>query len=268
MSDIEVVCSNLTAVSLQISRPFIRVFGVTSLLHPPDRQLNKGKLFINRFLKYATTDFMPLIFFSEFCQLVGKTMDIHTKCPNRLKYKLVKQYLPYLIIGLRVDAVSSWMYLATYYYCIGKYKVSLQLINHALTECTTDKLFHVNNIGIANNLSEIEKHGIRRKLWKCRHLYKKHVINEISFYYNSRVIPPELDVQLTTATFIPPLVYIRFLRFLCFFRLNEKSKFMQAIQDLRSSMDEKFFNGEVSSHGEVYKCLAIALEIYGGKERG
>ncbi|CAG2193994.1 unnamed protein product [Mytilus edulis] len=133
-------------------------------------------------------------------------------------------------------------------------------------ECTTDKLFHVNNIGIANNLSEIEKHGIRRKLWKCRHLYKKHVINEISFYYNSRVIPPELDVQLTTATFIPPLVYIRFLRFLCFFRLNEKSKFMQAIQDLRSSMDEKFFNGEVSSHGEVYKCLAIALEIYGEKK--
>ncbi|CAG2193996.1 unnamed protein product [Mytilus edulis] len=256
----------VSPVSLQISRPFIRIFGVVSLLHPPDRQLNRGKLFIKRFLKYATTDFMPLIVFTQFCQLVGKTMNIHYECPNKLKYKLVKQYLPYLIIGLRVDAVSGWMYLATYYYCIGKYKVSLQLIHHALSECTSDKLFHVNNIGIANNLSEIEKDGIRRKLWKCRHLYKKHVIHEISFYYNSRVIPPELDVQLTTATFIPPLVYIHFLRFLCFFRLNKKFKFKQAILDLRSSIDEGYFNCEDSSYGEACKCLAIALEIYGEKK--
>ncbi|VDI34685.1 Hypothetical predicted protein [Mytilus galloprovincialis] len=245
MSVIEVVCSNLTAVSLQISRPFIRIFGLVSLLHPPDRQMNRGKLFIKRFMKYATTDFMPLIVFTQFCQLVGKTMNIHSECPSKLKYKLVKQYLPYLITGLRVDAVSGWMYLATYYYCIGKYKVSLQLIHHALSECTSDKLFHVNNIRIANDLSEIEKDGIRRKLWKCRHLYKKHVIHEISFYYNSRVIPPELDVQLTTATFIPPL---------------------QAILDLRSSIDERYFNCEESSYGEAYKCLAIALEIYGEKE--
>ncbi|XP_063447690.1 uncharacterized protein LOC134727242 [Mytilus trossulus] len=164
MSDFEVVCSNLTAVSLQISRPLIRMFGVVSLLHPLDRQFNRGKLFIKRFLKYATTDFMPLIVFTQFGHLVGKTMNIHSECPNKLKYKLVKQYLPYLIIGLRVDAVSGWMYLATYYYCIGKYKVSLQLIHHALSECTSDKLFHVNNIRIANNLSEIEKDGIRRKL--------------------------------------------------------------------------------------------------------
>ncbi|CAC5393751.1 unnamed protein product [Mytilus coruscus] len=127
-------------------------------------------------------------------QLVGKSMDIHTNCPNKFKYKLVKRYLPYLFLGLRVDAVSSWMYLATYYYCIGKYKVSLQLIYHALRECTHNKLFYVNHKLTANRFSEFVKEGIQQKIWKLRHLYKNHVIHEISFYYNSRVIPLELGV--------------------------------------------------------------------------
>ncbi|VDI49104.1 Hypothetical predicted protein, partial [Mytilus galloprovincialis] len=40
----------------------------------------------------------------------------------------------------------------------------------------------------------------------------------------------------------------------------------QAILDLRSSIDEGYFNCEDSSYGEACKCLAIALEIYGEKK--
>ncbi|CAC5393750.1 unnamed protein product [Mytilus coruscus] len=261
-----VICCKLKAVNLQISRPFMRVFGVISILYSPVRQLYRGQLFIKRFLKLASKDFMPFIVFSEFCQLIGKSMDIHINCLNKLKYKSVKQYLPYLFLGLRVDAVSSWMYLATFYYCIGKYKVSLQLIYHALRECTSDKLFYVNNKLTVNRFSEFVKEGIRQKIWKLRHLYKNHVIHEISFYYNSRVIPPELGVQFTTAAYIPPLVYIQFLRFLCLFRLHEDFQCKQAIQDLLLSIYIKHFNSNESVFGEAYKCLAVAFAIYGKME--
>ncbi|CAG2193993.1 unnamed protein product [Mytilus edulis] len=171
----------------------------------------------------------------------GKSMDIHTNCPNKLRYELTKQYLPYLFIGLRVDAVSGWMYLATFYYCVGNYKVSLQLINNALRECSNDKLFYVNHKLTANRFSESVKEGIRQKIWKLRHLYRNHVIHEISFYYNSRVIAPELEVQLTTGAYVPPLVYIYFLRFLCLFRLHEDFQCKQAIYDLLLSIDVQHF---------------------------
>ncbi|VDI34686.1 Hypothetical predicted protein [Mytilus galloprovincialis] len=267
MSEIEIVCCKLKAISLQISRPLILVFGVFTMFYSPVRQLSRGQLFITRFLKIASKDFMPFIVFAEFCQLVGKSMNIHTNCPNKLRYQLTKQYLPYLYIGLCGDAVSGWMYLATYYYCIGKYKVSLQLINHALRECTNDKLFYVNHKLTANRFSEFVKDGIRQKIWKLRHLYKNHVIHEISFYYNSRVIPPELDVQFTTGTYIPPLVYIQFLRFLCLYRLHEEFQCEQAIHDLLLSIDCQHFNCNESVFGEAYKCLAVAFAIYGKTEK-
>ncbi|CAC5410544.1 unnamed protein product [Mytilus coruscus] len=192
------------------------------------------------------------------------------RCPVWIKQaqswiKRVRYWPPQRVVTTW-DAVSCWMYLATYYYCIGQYTTSLQLIFHALKQCTPDKIFFRRRNLYTRPLSTIEKEGIRRKIWKSRHLYKHHVINEISFYYNSRVIPPELDVQTTTLAYIPPIVYIHFLRFLCFYRLQEDSLCMQAIRDLRTSVTRRDLNHDIFSVGEAYHCLAVALLIFGQKK--
>ncbi|CAC5410543.1 unnamed protein product [Mytilus coruscus] len=195
--------------------------------------------------------------------LIGKSMDVHTKYPNKYRYKLLKQLLPYLFMGLHTDSVASWMYLATYYYCFGQYRTSLKLIFHALKECTNDKLFNTKCTLTASNISTIEKEGVRQKIWKRRHLYKHHVVNEITFYYNSRVIPPELDVQVTTIGYIPSRVYIHFLRFLCLYRLQEDFQCMHAIEDLRLSVFRTHLEDNECALGEAYHCLATALVIFG-----
>ncbi|CAG2211789.1 unnamed protein product [Mytilus edulis] len=166
-------------------------------------------------------------------------------------------------MGLHTDSVASWMYLATYYYCFGQYRTSLKLIFHALKECTNGKLFNTKCTLTSSNISTIEKEGIRQKIWKRRHVNKHHVVNEITFYYNSRVIPPELDVQATTLAYIPSRVYIHFLRFLCFYRLQEDFQCMQAIDDLRLSVSRTHLEDHGCALGEAYHCLATALLIFG-----
>ncbi|CAC5399868.1 unnamed protein product [Mytilus coruscus] len=132
----------------------------------------------------------------------------------------------------------------------------------AVTECTNGKLFNVICTLTSSNISTIEKEGIRQKIWKRRHVYKHHVVNEISFYYNSRVIPPELDVQATTLAYIPSRVYIQFLRFLCLYRLQEHFQCMQAVDDLRISVSRTHLEDMECALGEAYHCLVTALIIF------
>ncbi|XP_071146438.1 uncharacterized protein [Mytilus edulis] len=265
-SDIEIVCRKLNAISVQYARPYLRLLGMFNLVDTPSRQLKRGQLFIKRFFNIKHNDFLPFIIFVRFCQLVGKSMDINANYPNKYRYKLSKQYLPFFFLGLHGDAVSGWMYVATYYYCIGQYTTSLKLIIHALKQYAPDKILARGSKLSTHQLSVIEKEGIRRKIWKSRHFYKRHVINEIYFYYDSRVIPRELDVQATTQAYIPPIVYIHFLRFLCFYRLHEDSMCMHAIRDLRISVIRKHPQNDRHSVGEAYHCLAVALLIVGQKK--
>ncbi|XP_063409865.1 uncharacterized protein LOC134693087 [Mytilus trossulus] len=233
MTDTEVVCCILNAIIQMNLRQYLRLTGMFCIVGTPSEQLKMGKVFIKRILNIRPNGFLPFIAFCWFSQLIGKSMDSYTKCPNRYRYKLLRQFLPYLFMGLYTDSVASWMYLATYYYCFGKYRTSLKLIFHSLKECTNGKLFNEICTLSSTYISTIEQEGIRQKIWKRRHVYKHHVVNEISFYFNSRIIPPELDVQATTLAYIPLRVYIHFLRFLCFYRLKEDFQCMQAIDDLR-----------------------------------
>ncbi|VDI73159.1 Hypothetical predicted protein [Mytilus galloprovincialis] len=262
MSDTEVVCCSLNAIVRMNSRSYFRIIGMFCILGTPSAQLKMGKVFIKRILKIRPNGFIPFIAFCWFCQLIGKSMDCHSKCPNMYRYKLLKQFLPYLFMGLHTDSVACWMYLATYYYCFGHYITSLKLIFHAWNECTSDKLFNAKCTLTSSNISAIEKEGIRQKIWKRRHVYKYHLVNEISFYYNSRVIPPELVVQPTTLAYIPSRVYIYFLRFLCLYRLHEDFQCMQAIEDLRLSVSRTHREEHECALGEAYHCLATALMIF------
>ncbi|XP_063410041.1 uncharacterized protein LOC134693230 [Mytilus trossulus] len=261
--DTEVVCCTLNAIILMHSRPYLRLTGMLCILGTPSEPIKMGKVFIKRIMNIRPKGFLPFIAFCWFCQMIGKSMDSHTKCPNRYRYKLSKKFLPYLFMGLHTDSVASWMYLATYFYCFGQYRTSLKLIFHALKECTNGKLFNTKCTLTSSNISTIEKEGIRHKIWKRRHVNKHHVVNEITFYYNSRVIPPELDVQATTIAYIPSRVYIHFLRFLCLYRLQEDFQCTQAIDDLRLSVSRTHLEEHGCALGEAYHCLATALLICG-----
>ncbi|XP_052083416.1 uncharacterized protein LOC127720702 [Mytilus californianus] len=278
-SKIERICCEINTVSTTLNTSAqLRFLGMLSFL--PVKVMNHnlydascqfyGRHIIRRFLDIKSDRFLPSIVFCRFCQIFGKTFDIHVDFPNRYKYSLSKRYLPYFYLGVHADAVSGWLYLATYFYGFCQYKIALQLILHASVNCSDNKLF-LNSIKLySSNRDDIEKEGIFSGVWNRLNVYRRHVIDEISFYLNSKVNPQELKVQNTTQSYICPNVYLYFLRFLCLYRLNESSihhTSTQALLDIRAACQDEHFNSNDYSIADTSECLAVALSICGCQEQ-
>ncbi|XP_076086144.1 uncharacterized protein LOC143056861 [Mytilus galloprovincialis] len=205
-SKTERICCEINTISATLNTSAqLRVLGMLSFL--PMKVMNHnlydascqfyGRQIIRRFLDIKSDRFLPSIVFFRFCQMFGKTFNVHVDLPNRYKYSLSKRYLPYFYLGVHSDAVSGWLYLATYFYGFCQYKIAVQLILHASIHCSDNKLF-MNSIKLySSNLDDIEKEGIFSGEWKRLNLYRRHVIHEISFYLNSKIKPVELKVQNT-----------------------------------------------------------------------
>ncbi|CAC5410542.1 unnamed protein product [Mytilus coruscus] len=278
-SKTERICCEINTISTTLNTSAqLRVFGMLSFL--PIKVMNHnlydascqfyGRHIIRRFLDIKSDRFIPSIVFCRFCQIFGKTFDIHIDLPNRYKYSLSKRYLPYFYLGVHADAVSGWLYLATCFYGFCQYKIALQLILHASVNCSDNKLF-MNSIKLySSNLDDIEKEGIFSGVWNRLNVYRRHVIDEISFYLNSKVNPQELKVQNTTQSYICPNVYLYFLRFLCLYRLNDSSihhTSTQALLDIRAACQDAHFNSNDYSIADTSECLAVALSICGCQEQ-
>ncbi|CAG2240672.1 unnamed protein product [Mytilus edulis] len=278
-SKTEKICWEVNTISTRLNTSAqLRVLGMLSFLpiNIMNHNLNDascqcyGRYIIRRFLDIKSDRFLPSIVFSRFCQMFGKTFNIHVDLPNRYKYTLSRRYLPYFYLGVHSDAVSGWLYLATYFYGFCQYKIALQLILHASVRCSDIKLF-MNSIKLySSNLADIEKEGIFFGKWNRLNVYRHHVIHEISFYLNSKVHPQELEVQKTNQAFICPNVYLHFLRFLCLYRLNGSSihhTCTDALLDIFEACQDPHFNCNDYSIADTIECLAVALSIYGCHEK-
>ncbi|CAC5403458.1 unnamed protein product [Mytilus coruscus] len=273
MSKTKVLCCKMNTLNTLNSSAFLRFAGMASLLNTnlkcqySSKTTDRGRFLIRRYLNNMSNSFVLSTVFSRFCQHNGKTMDITINNTNKHIYRLRKQYLPYFILGTNADSVCGWLYLATYFYCSYQYKTALQLISHASLNCTPDNLFQAKHSFDSNNLHEIEKTAIRFNLHHDRYVYKRHTIDEISFYLSCKVVPQEIGIQATYQAYITPPVYATFLRFLCLYRLKQDSACIAAIQDMIKASKDKHFNPDNYSLSENFNCIATAFVMVGDTQK-
>ncbi|CAC5420626.1 unnamed protein product [Mytilus coruscus] len=158
------------------------------------------------------------------------------KLTNRYFYKRHKNTLPYLLIGVQCDAMSGWLNLATYFYCMKQYRISLYLTVLTLSKCHSNKIlsFQCMNADFDRVLCNVEHEAIEYGLMNAYHICKRHLTDDVEFSIFSCIYPFELEMEIRIRTFLykSPIMYCFFLRFLCLHHLHEHTDVGYALQDL------------------------------------
>ncbi|CAG2192469.1 unnamed protein product [Mytilus edulis] len=168
----------------------------------------------------------------------------HTSCrgtniwelTNKYFYKTHKNKMPYLRIGLQCDAMSGWLNLATYFYCMKQYRISFCLTVLTLSKCHSNEIlsFKCMDVGFGRIISNVEHEAIEYGFINAFHICKRRLTSDVEFSILSCIYPFELEMEVRIRTLIhkSPILYGFFLRFLCFHHLHEHTDVTYALQDL------------------------------------
>ncbi|VDI27774.1 Hypothetical predicted protein [Mytilus galloprovincialis] len=155
---------------------------------------------------------------------------------NKYFYKRHKNKLPYLLIGLQSDALSGWLNLATYFYCMKQYQLSFYLTVFTLRKCLSNEIicFQCMDVGFNRILTNVEHEALEYGFINAFHVCKRHLTDNVEFSVFSCIFPLELEmeIRMRIAVSKSPILYGFFLRFLCLHHLNEHTDVLYALQDL------------------------------------
>ncbi|XP_052065788.1 uncharacterized protein LOC127705500 [Mytilus californianus] len=220
----------------QINSQLIHLFSngfcrIDQCINTLDRLL---KLLIWKKLK--SHRFLYLTLLSMICKHISKRGTGMWESKNKNYYKRHKNYLPYFIIGLQSDALSGWLNLATYFYCMKQYWMSICLTGFTLRKCHLNEISSFNslNVDLKCKLSNIEHEAIHKDVINAFHVCKRHFTDDVMLFDFSYIFPLEMDTEIRIKGIVskPPIMYSIFLRFLCLHHLHEHTDVTYALQDL------------------------------------
>lgn len=154
------------------------------------RQLNKHKLKSHRFM-YSTLA-------SIMCKNISFRNTGILEITNKNQYKRHKHYLPYFMIGTQSNALSGWLHLTTYFYCMKQYRLSLYLTVLVLSKCHQNKILSFNfmNDDLNSTLSNIKHKAIEHGVMNAFHVCKRHLTDYVKFSILSCIYPLELQTEI------------------------------------------------------------------------
>lgn len=140
---------------------------------------------------------------------------------------------------------------------IRQYNVALKLIDYVLSKCTPDLLpaGQSNYVGNINNYTYnlFSKINFHDKM-------KLATVHNVVYLTNSSILPKEL--QFIGNHCIPPVVFAHCLRFLCYHHLCDNINRQQALRDLQSTVQYRYFIQENLLQVSL-KVLGICFQISG-----
>lgn len=206
--------------------------------------------------------------FSRICLNIGDLLLSAASCTarngNKFRYKTYKEYIPYALLGLQTCDVTRWLYLATYFYSQNQFSFSLKIVDHVLAQCTPDTLFYTDDKFTHEHLQVTVHEGLYRLKTIANIVYKRSVIKRTTFY-NSFTTPQELKAELDFkgVSVKPPVVYVHFLSFLCYFKQNDYRKCQIALSSLKLTIESNYFVSTNEYLAESYNCLGVAYRMLG-----
>jgi hypothetical protein len=93
------------------------------------------------------------------------------------------------------------------------------------------------------------------------------LVRYVQFKPQSTLIPEELELEVVNDCHVLPLVvYSHFLRFLCYFHLNNINQCYKALADLQLTISEDYFISDNIERFSSYNCLRVAFQLIGNHE--
>ncbi|XP_052064716.1 uncharacterized protein LOC127704630 isoform X2 [Mytilus californianus] len=202
--------------------------------------------------------------FSTLCRNIGTrfTYQYVTRCGNKLHYQHLKEMLPFVLMGVRSDGISGWNVLATYYYCVSEYSVSLKITDYVLSKFKDgqqEKLYYSEDKFTVDNLAN-QTHD-----FFLNSIYITNTMEPNDFSRNSFLIPGEMKPEVEHKGYIqkPPIVYTLFLRFACLLKLEQTQKCLAALNEMKTFIESNNYIGNHVMKAECYTLLGIGCYLIG-----
>jgi tetratricopeptide (TPR) repeat protein len=183
---------------------------------------------------------------------------------NKTQYNQYRTCHSYLLYNLHHDSVSGWLMLASFYYRMKHYNTALNIVSYAVSKCTTEKVYMQTNL--SNEQYALIKTRTIQSISITRVL-KLLLVRDVQFRQQSTLIPEELELEVVNGGhFLPPVVYSHFLRFLCYYHLNNINQCYNALADLQLTISEDYFISQNIQRSVSYNCLGVAFQLIGNHE--
>ncbi|VDI10817.1 Hypothetical predicted protein [Mytilus galloprovincialis] len=224
---------------------------MTEMVENVSFMVSISKLLFN-LLHHSRTDLSRDIFtvFLSRAHQFAPQSQIGSRCiSNKHQYNTYKHDISHLLIGLSSDAVSGWLFLASFFYRRKNYIASLHVINYALLKCTDDKIPVKVQPGFKIELNRTQYNVLesmqQEKLFK---ILKTVQINDLDFIEKSEIIPEELQLEVEErSTIIPAIPFAHFLSFLCYFHSCDLNSALVSMQQIMHIMNTNFTKDDFES---------------------
>jgi hypothetical protein len=203
-------------------------------------------------------------YFARTSQMIVQKLPFPTT--NKLNVHVIRRYHKHLHDGTKTDAVSGWLLYASFYYVLGQYNTTLNIVDHVLSRCTPNMLM----LCLANYTTESIKYYKQNVGCSTITLNEKirlATLGNVCYVKQSPLMPRELqpEVQDDNCS-VPPVVMSHCLRFLCYHHLHNIANRQQSLRDLYLTIKEKYFI-YVNGLSESLAILGVCYEIVDDKER-
>ena len=231
--------------------------------------IKKGYTLLNFIKSLAMSHFSSILsgickyYYAIFSQNIVQNLPFPTT--NKPNVRVIRRYHKHLYDGTKSDAVTGWLFYASFYYVLGQYNATLKIIDHVLSRCTPDMIM----LGIMNNTTnKIKYYKQNAGCSKITLNYKMRLatINNVRYVEQSTLIPHELnpEVQKGGIFEVPPVVMSHCLRFLCYHHLYDIVNKQESLRDLYLTIKEKYFISEDLLSNSL-TILGVCNEIVGDK---
>ena len=183
---------------------------------------------------------------------------------NKTQYNQYRTCLSYLLYNLHHDSVSGWLMLASFYYRMKHYNTAINITTYAVSYCTTEKVYY------QKNLSREQYALIKNKTIHSMSIIRvlKLLLVRLGYFKRqSTLIPEELELEVVNNRHVlSPVAYSHFLRFLCYYHLNNVNLCYNALADLQLTISEDYFILDNEERSTSYNYLGVAFQLIGNHE--
>jgi tetratricopeptide (TPR) repeat protein len=178
---------------------------------------------------------------------------------NKTQFNQYRTCLSYLLYNIHHDSVSGWLMLASFYYRMKHYNTALNIVSYAVSKCTTEKFFYQKNL--SNEQCALIKTRTIQSMSITRVL-KLLLVRCVEFAQESTLIPEELELKVGNGGHsLPPVVYSHFIRFLCYYHLNNVTRCLSVLADLQITISEDYFILNNRHRANSYNCLGVSYAL-------
>jgi len=178
---------------------------------------------------------------------------------------VIRRYHKHLHEGTKSDAVTGWLFYASFYYVLGQYNTALKIIDHVLSRCTPDMII-LNMINYTTDNIMYYKQNVGCSNSTLNEKMRLATIGNVWYVQQSTLIPHELKPEVLDGPFrVPPVVMSHCLRFLCYHHLDNIVNRQKALRELYLTITERYFVCE-ETLSDSLTILGVCAEIAGDKE--